>query len=255
MEKCYVSGCDNDALFTLKNGRKCCTKTYNQCPTSKELSRERRRKTNLVKPSKATTKGFIQPTKACPTCNKSVSLGNFNKHVSVCGKPKSQCVVCGNNVFTYSKTCSTACNSIAISDARQKHIEKNGINSIGKYFYFKNNKPILLDSSYELHAALILDAWKHQNIVLDWDKNKTEYVTYADSSGKLRKYFPDFKVINTDGSLKWIETKGFQTIIDGLKWKAAKDNGMDLDVWFENDIEKYRKSILDNISEYTDNKD
>jgi predicted nucleic acid-binding Zn ribbon protein len=255
MEKCYVAGCENVAQFTLKNGKKCCTETYNKCPTSRERSRERRIRTNHLKPSPATTKGFAQPKKSCPRCEKSFSVGNYEKHVSICGKPKSQCIVCGNNVYSYNKTCSSECHKISISDARHKHIENNGIKTLGNYFYLKGLEMILLDSSYELHACLILDAWKINGIIEDWKKNTTEYVNYNDSSNKQHKYFPDFKIINTNQTIKWVETKGFQTINDGIKWKAARDSGMDLEVWFDADIEKYRKSVIDNLSECTDNKD
>jgi len=255
MERCYVNGCESPAIFTLKNGKKCCSKTYNKCHTSREQARERRIRTNQTKPSPATVKGFVQPKKTCPDCGKAFSVGNFTKHVSICGKPKSQCIVCGNAVYSYNKTCSSKCHKISISDARHKHIETNGIKTLGYYFYLKGSEIILLDSSYELHACLILDAWKLKGIIEDWIKNTTEFVNYFDNSGKKHKYFPDFKVTNINQSIKWIETKGFQTIIDGIKWNAARDAGMDLDVWFDEDIEKYRKSVLDNLSEYTDNKD
>ena len=49
----------------------------------------------------------------------------------------------------------------------------------------------------------------------------------------------------------WIETKGFQTPTDDLKWNTAKEQNLRLETWFDDDIRKYQ----DSISGYTDNKD
>jgi len=41
-----------------------------------------------------------------------------------------------------------------------------------------------------------------------------------------------------DGSIYYIETKGYKNGTDELKWKTAKDKGLVLEVWFGDDIRK-----------------
>lgn len=46
----------------------------------------------------------------------------------------------------------------------------------------------------------------------------------------------DFKVFRNDGTWYYLEVKGFERPNDKLKWQSVKDNGYELEIWFEKDI-------------------
>jgi hypothetical protein len=245
-------GCRADALFTLKNGKQCCSEHPRFCLGFRQKSSERLHDLNKRLQSPATQKGFKQPTQECTFCEKSFSVGNYKKHIAVCGKPKGQCQNCGKDLFTYSKTCSKDCAREAQSKRRIREVRSKGLTARTCQFpYIRNDGTvILLESSYELSCAVILDIWKHFGKIRDWEYNRTEYFTYSALDGKERSYFPDFKVLD-DSGVRWIETKGHKTPSDDLKWNAANEQDIRLEVWFDVDIKRYQ----DGISGYTDNKD
>lgn len=90
------------------------------------------------------------------------------------------CIICGTTIkHKYTKTCSTTCCSILLSNKakdRQTHPQN------GKVVLYNGIK---LGSMYEVAVAKSLD----ENNIL-W--NRPPPMKYIDSSGKQRNYFPDF---------------------------------------------------------------
>lgn len=248
-----VYGCGNEARFTLKNGKGCCSKSHNHCPEIKRKSSERLSKLNLTMDSPVTKKGYKQPRMKCSTCGESFGRSNYAKHKDVCGKPKGNCLNCGVEIYTYNKTCSIECTREIQSLNRKKQLHKNGLSvKCSKFPYIRTDGKILqLESSFELSTATILDIWKLNQKIVEWEYNRKTYIPYYDKSGKERMYYPDFLVTDNNGDNYWLEVKGFKTPTDELKWSTAKDKGISLMTWFEEDIILHQN----NISEYIVDKD
>ena len=72
-----------------------------------------------------------------------------------------------------------------------------------------------MDSGAELAFAQLLD--KHN---IRWIKNSKIFFTFVDSTGKQRKYYPDFYLEEYDS---WVEIKGKRYIRedDNLRLKAV----------------------------------
>ncbi len=103
-----------------------------------------------------------------------------------------------------------------------------------------NYKSIKVQGTYELRTCFILDSWKEKGLIIDWQYTNDRF-PYIDIEGKYRTYILDFKVFNLDDSFYYIETKGFERENDKLKWKAVRDLGIKLLVWFNEDIKKEEK--------------
>lgn len=75
-----------------------------------------------------------------------------------------------------------------------------------------------MDSGAELAFAKLLDSHK-----IHWIKNSSKYFTFVDSSGKSRKYYPDFYLPDFDF---WVEIKGRKYVRqdDDLRIKAVGEN-------------------------------
>lgn len=73
------------------------------------------------------------------------------------------------------------------------------------------------DSSWELTRMRELDA-----LELSWDKHHPIWILYVDSTGKQRRYKPDFVVKDPATGETWIEeVKGYETKLDLCKYEAA----------------------------------
>lgn len=103
-----------------------------------------------------------------------------------------------------------------------------------KWIPYKNIK---VQGSYEFRMCVILDKWKMCNKIKDWEYTK-DRISYIGTDGKLHNYLLDFKIWKNDESFYYLETKGFKKENDDLKWKAVRDKGFDLIVWFGNDLSK-----------------
>lgn len=240
---CDTDGCDQKANFELRNGTWCCSETRNNCPETRRQSSERMKVLNQTVSSPATKKGFKQPKQECPNCKKEVSKGNFKRHYTWCmgeGKSKSSCLVCGKKVVPTRKTCSSACLKEMQRTANKAHLEKNGLSPNNKEHVYINSKGdvLVLDSSYELSACIILDVWLKHKKVSNWEYNRSTKISYRDHSGKECWYFPDFVV---DGKL--IEVKGYKSELDELKWRSASDQGFEIDIWYEEDLKQHKLEI------------
>ena len=84
---------------------------------------------------------------------------------------------------------------------------------------------------------------KTQEKILDWEYT-SDRISYVDVDGKIRSYLFDFKVFENNKTY-YIESKGRKTENDELKWKAAKDQGIDLRVWFLKDIQAVQANLVE----------
>lgn len=244
---CY--GCGLEAVYTFKNGKRCCSLVKSKCPVH-------RNKTINSNKSRPKVKDRKYSTKPCPCCSKDVPTNNFNKHVKWCegnGKDRRECEVCGKTFHSWgAKTCSTECFKTLLSaKATLSMTEAYATGTRLPYggagarsvVNTKLHGQITVLSSYEVEVCGILDDWHDRGIIKHWDYTPDRF-KYLDECGKQRTYFPDFKITENDGSFYYLETKGFMQIRDQYKWDAVKQQGYSLDVWF-----------LDNIRQHKNNKD
>ena len=116
-----------------------------------------------------------------------------------------------------------------------KKAYENGNNFVAggttKWIEYKNIKVL---GSYELRMCEILDEQKELNTIKDWEYS-TQRIKYM-HDGKPRTYLIDFTVINLDGTKKYIEVKGRETKLDYIKWKSARDQGLNLEIWRYEDL-------------------
>jgi len=97
---------------------------------------------------------------------------------------------------------------------------------------------IKVQGTYELRTCKILDRWKRDGDIKDWEYTN-DRIKYIGVDGKEHFYLLDFKVLDNDENFYYIETKGYERENDKLKWDAVKRRGYELKVWFEEDIKKY----------------
>jgi hypothetical protein len=120
--------------------------------------------------------------------------------------------------------------SITKKAHREGKITHGGGNT--KWLQYKGFK---VQGSYELRTCFILDRMKEQALIHDWEYTKDRF-QYIGMDGKQHTYLQDFKIFNKDGSFYYLETKGYPTENDLLKWMSVVEQGYRLDVWFLKDI-------------------
>jgi hypothetical protein len=108
-----------------------------------------------------------------------------------------------------------------------------------KWYTYKNHR---VQGTYELRTCAILDNWLDNNLIKSWDYTR-DRIPYVKVNGKDATYLLDFKVENNDDTVYYIETKGFKRENDQLKWDAAKAQGINLVVWFDEDIKREENKI------------
>lgn len=109
--------------------------------------------------------------------------------------------------------------SITMLKTVEKYPKSYSINNVSgrtKTFVFitKNSEKIKLKGKWELIVATYLE-----NMNINWTNNISEIITY-EWDNKVRRYFPDFYIIDQD---IYIEVKGFQRDRDIEKWNALKN--------------------------------
>jgi hypothetical protein len=105
------------------------------------------------------------------------------------------------------------------------------------YQMLTSNGKFKVQGNYEVRVCKILDRWKNDNKISNWEYTN-DRIPYLDSSGQKRTYLLDFKIFNFDGSYYYIEVKGYTTDKDILKWASALALGLDLRIWFNKEITK-----------------
>jgi hypothetical protein len=159
----------------------------------------------------------------------------------------SPCVQCGGPKpwpKRHQRTCGQECaiaslsnpeRSAKISAARKKRFADGSLQVTGGNTKWLDYKDIRVQGTYELRACHILDAWKDSGRIIDWEYTN-DRVPYTNVDGKESTYLLDFKVWDQAG-VHYIETKGYATDNDALKWAAAAGtDGLNVQVWFEKDI-------------------
>lgn len=154
-----------------------------------------------------------------------------------------------NQIFC-SKSCSIKyrdTGKILSSETREKisnsikELYKNGKNVLGgvtKWYTYKNIK---VQGTYELRTCVILDLLKDRCDIYDWDYTG-DRISYKDINNKYRTYLLDFKVFNTSDSFYYLETKGYATDNDLLKWEEVRKKHQ-LVIWFDENIKEMEKKL------------
>lgn len=97
-------GCGQEAKYTFKNKKNCCSKMTTSCPGTRKRS-----SASLKKNYKEGRRKF-SPKKKCEKCGKYISISNFERHNKKCGKKR--CPVCDKPTKFSSTTCSKECRLI-----------------------------------------------------------------------------------------------------------------------------------------------
>lgn len=172
-------------------------------------------------------------------------------HICICENCKKEYVTIYKNI----KFCSRVCKHETkpkLDDVRhsKKFKEKIKILVLKQYFNGKkvyggttkwfNYKDIKVQGTYELRTCFILDRWKEEGKIKNWEYTN-DRIEYIGTDNKKHTYLLDFKVFENTNSFYYIETKGYVHENDELKWKATRDKGYKLEVWFNEEIKKYEK--------------
>lgn len=143
--------------------------------------------------------------------------------------------------------CSVECRKILMpthySENRKKQYE-NGKQVYGgktKWFIYKDIK---VQGTYELRACKIFDEMINRGDIKSWEKSPAS-IKYIGIDGKYHNYLIDFRINNVDGTYYFVETKGRVRENDELKWKAVRENGHELQVWFITDIKNKEKQFFE----------
>ncbi len=218
--------CDSPIDGTYASGRFCSL----SCANSRKYSEHKRHEIN----EKIRKKLLGAPSK-----RKGVRRVPYADIVCPCGK-----VFSVPRCLSTRKYCSRLCKARFVDWSRaSKNAFKRGTRTItgGHTKWFKY-KDISVQGSYELRTCAILDHWLTMSRVLHWEYSN-ERITYTWEDGSEHTYLLDFKVVDSDHNVFFIETKGFIRENDERKWKATRDLGIDLRIWFYEDIVRYENEI------------
>lgn len=98
-----------------------------------------------------------------------------------------------------------------------------------------NNGKIKVQGTYEVKAVEILEKWKLENKIKDWEYTK-DTIDYIGEDGKKHIYLLDFKVFDNDNKFYYIETKGYKTKKDELKWAEMHKRKINLQIWYKKQL-------------------
>lgn len=246
MKICEYCGNKHDGSFAT--GRFCNRSCSNGFSTSKDDSRELKVAT-------------------CHICGIEIEINKrASVNVSKCSncyklkmtKYKHICEYC-NSVFFNSKPSAKFCNHSCQTSYNNKHrivsldtrkklsnilkkAYKDGRPNLGgktKWVDVKSSNGIIrVQGSYEVRAVKILDILKNKNVIYDWEYTN-DRITYTGIDNKNHTYLIDFKVFNTKDDFYYLEIKGRQRDNDVLKWKAVKNKGYNLSIWYNEDLREY----------------
>jgi hypothetical protein len=175
--------------------------------------------------------------KICKECNK--EFKTIKKKQNFCSR---RCARKHNGKVSGEKIKNNKNFSESVSNGRKKAFKNGTLQITGgttKWFEYKNIK---VQGTYELRTCFILDKWKEIGKIKDWQYTN-DRIGYIDLNNKKHTYLLDFKVFENDNSFYYIETKGYKKDNDELKWKAVRDKGYKLIVWFNEDIKRNECSL------------
>jgi hypothetical protein len=152
------------------------------------------------------------------------------------------------------KYCSRSCNSSEVNKGKKISDEtKTKISDSVKNSYIKGKsvsggrtkwyqyKDIKVQGSFEIRTCIILDKLKEIKEIYDWEYTK-DRITYIGEDGKIHTYIIDFKVFYSETNFYYLETKGYLTNKDVIKWEHTRKTNR-LDVWFYRDIFEKEKEL------------
>lgn len=207
-----------EANFITKNGKYCCEKNYQSCPSIKEK--------NSISCSKSLKEQYKNGKRTS-------HFKIFNDGTFWLGKKHSEKTK--NKISNWSKGRKMDENFKMNRSEEMKLRYQNGWESTAgrtKKIKYKSEiaGDVFLDGNWELNTAIYFDK---NNI--NWIRNKKRF-SYIDSKGKYRTYCPDFFIIDEN---LYIEVKGYTTELDKLKWKQFP---LKLEIWDKN-VLKNKKII------------
>ena len=166
-------------------------------------------------------------------------------------RDERECLTCKTKFYCYhwkiKKYCSLHCavrdrdRLESISNTRKKLFAKGKLKITGgvtKWHSVSSLKGVIkVQGSYEVRMCKVLDTWVLKSKILFWEYTN-DRIMYIGEDKKEHSYLLDFKIYRLDGTFYYIETKGYEVEKDRLKWKSVKEQGLELEVWFEKEIKE-----------------
>ena len=235
--KCEICDSEHNGVFGCGKycSRSCANTRVHSEDTKNKISEALRKRTPLTKRS-------IKHTKSCAYCKK---IYSFFANAEKAEKRKYCSRNCATTTSIQSAIKNNTKNPIVHAKISKKMKQKflNGEREVsGGRTKWLPYKSIKVQGTYELRACHILDSWKEQNKIKDWEYTKDRF-EYVGLDKKTHTYLLDFKVYKNDGTSYYIETKGWVQDKDLLKWEAVKSKGLQLEVWFEETL-KLHENIM-----------
>lgn len=224
---CEYCGKDHDGSFA--SGRFCCR----SCSYGFSTKAKRKEINDIVSKKRSLSK-HNDIEKVCNYCNTIFFIQWAYRNQRFCSR---MCAIKYKNLNT------------VVSDITKSRIQfsvketyKNGKPVYGGRTKWLQYKDIKVQGTYELRACCILDKWKEEGKIKDWEYTK-DRVPYIGVDNKPHTYLLDFKVINNDNSFYYVETKGYIHENDELKWQAVRNLGYHLITWFNEDLTDIENKI------------
>jgi hypothetical protein len=225
--------CKSEHNGNYGSGRFCskkCARGFSTKAKRKEINKK------VSKTLKEKESGHGKVKKICPICNKIFFVVWMNRKQKCCS------ISCGVKINGGWKNVHNKLNKEDWSKINKKAYA-NGNNYVAggttKWYNYKNIK---VQGTYELRTCKILDNWKEKRKIKDWEYTN-DRIEYRGLDKEKHNYLLDFKIFENNGSFYYIETKGYEKPNDKLKWKAVKNNGNKLEVWFNEDIKEKENKI------------
>lgn len=204
-----------ESKFITKNGKNCCEKYYQSCPSIKEK--------NGKSVSESLKKQYENGDRISHF--KTFNDGSFwagknhtdetKKKISEIRKGKTFIELYGSDIAERYKKLR--------SDEMKIRYSNGWESTAGRTKKLKYISPIagevFLDGSWEFKVAEYLD-----NINVKWIRNKKRF-DYIDNNNKHRTYCPDFYIFDYN---TYVEVKGYKTELDSIKWSQFTEK---LEIW------------------------
>lgn len=233
--ECYIQKIKSNNTVTRRCIR--CEKEF------ESTDNKRYKKCCSITCAKIHAQSFVDTTKISNKLKEGYSSGKFTGN-----RKYKPCKNCGTEYFGDKKFCCDSCKidwltknnesrKAKISESRKKLFSSGILNVTGGTSKWIKYKDIKVQGTYEYRTCFILDKMLEQNHISKWGYTKERF-KYISVDGLEHTYVMDFKITDRLGNVFYVETKGRVKPEDYLKWKAVKDLGNLLEVWFLVDIEK-----------------
>lgn len=177
-------------------------------------------------------------TRKCPNCLKKFEV-ELNPTQIENNEGKKFCSqVCARKVAIKKAIVTNVKNKVELSkkiSKTRKSLFKEGLlNVTGGTACWIPYKHIKVQGTYEFRMCHILDYMLKNNFIESWEYTN-DRIEYIGLDNKKHSYLLDFKVYENN-SFYYIETKGYSTETDKLKWDAVRNQGYILKVLYNEDI-------------------